>query len=87
MTRFFHVEMFPLLINCSLITAVVALCLPACGSLAVRVSTGNCAVFVGNRIIIRAGADSLVVPGPGEERRSLAQCQTGLLCGTAPLTR
>lgn len=30
-----------------------------------RVSTSNCAVFVANRIIIGAGADSWVVIGPG----------------------
>lgn len=32
-----------------------------------RVSSDNCAVFVANRIIIGAGAESLVVTGPVEE--------------------
>lgn len=52
-----------------------------------RVSSGNCAVFVGNRIIIRAGADSWVVTGPGEERGSLAPTQRRLLCSAATPTR
>lgn len=38
-------------------------------------SSGNCAVFVANRIIIGAGADSWVVIGPCEERWSLASSQ------------
>lgn len=52
-----------------------------------RVSSGNCAVFVANRIIIGAGADSWVVIGPGEERWSLAPRQGRPLCSATTQTR
>lgn len=48
-----------------------------------RVSGGNCAVFVANRIIIGAGADSWVLIGPVEEIWRLASRQGFLLCRAA----
>lgn len=52
-----------------------------------RGSGGNCAVFVANRIIIGAGADSWVVIGPVEERWRLASRQGRLQSGTTTQTR
>lgn len=54
----------------------------ACGGSGVRVSGGNCAAFVANRIIIGAGADSGVVMGPVEEIWRLASRQGCLLRST-----
>lgn len=50
-------------------------------------SSSNCAVFVANRIIIGAGADSWVVIGPVEERWRLASRQARLQSSTATQKR